>query len=193
MEFRYQVVRLWQQNAADLLRSGLATLPLAPLAVRSRKEVASVVQTLYQRLDTEADLQQGRELSAATFILLGLNYQEAFIKTLTQGVQKMKESSTYQMILREGLQEGRLKGLEEGRKTGLQEGRRTGRQEGRQEGIVVGLLDGERRSLMLQGTRRFGEPTEAQRARIDAATTREQLEVWLLSLLDASDWDGVFR
>ncbi|MBC7808469.1 MAG: hypothetical protein H7145_20230 [Akkermansiaceae bacterium] len=181
LHFGYGVVRLWQCDAKSLLRGGLATLPLAPLATTTPDETTTVVRDLHARLDKEPDSQNARELSTATFILLGLNYEEAFIRTLTQGVQKMKESSTYQMIVREGMQEG------------IREGMREGMREGIREGKAVGFLDGEKRSLILQGTRRFGEPTDAQRTRIESESTREQLEVWILALLDAKDWDTLFE
>ena len=176
LRFGYAVVRVWEQNAEQLLAGGLAALPLAPLAAKTRSEAAAFTQAVHARLDAEPDLQQARELSTATFILLGLKYEEAFIQTLTQGVQKMRESSTYQMIVREGMQEGRREGMREGMR----------------EGLSVGMLDGERRSLILQGTRKFGALSDAHREKIESAPSREQLEVWLLSVLDASDWNGVF-
>ena len=173
LQFEYALVRVWQQEAAALLQGGLATLPLAPLATKTPEEAAVVVQSVHTRLATQTDVEKARELSAATFILLGLNYGDDFISTLAQGVQKMKESSTYQMILREG--------------------REQGRNEGHNEGVLLGRLQEARDTLLFLGTRRFGEPDSTQRAKVESATSREQLEIWLLSLLDATDWDGVFR
>jgi predicted transposase YdaD len=40
--------------------------------------------------------------------LMGLNYSDELIDRLLQGVQNMKESVTYQKILREGRVEGRV-------------------------------------------------------------------------------------
>jgi hypothetical protein len=40
-------------------------------------------------------------LWAATFLLMGLRYAEAVISRVMEGVSGMKESVTYQMILRE--------------------------------------------------------------------------------------------
>ena len=177
LQFGYEIIRLWQQSVANLLGGGLAALPLAPLAAQTPQEVAMTVYAVHDRLYAEAELQQARDLSTATFILLGLTQSDAFLTTLTAGVQKMQESSFYQMILREGRNEGRNEGV------------RIGRDEGRTEG----QLAGEKRSLILQGTRRFGEPSPAHLARIEAATLPAQMEVWLLALLDADDWDGVFR
>lgn len=142
-------------------------MPLAPLATQNQADVATLTQAVHSRLDREGDTERARELSATTFILLGLNHSDAFINTLTKGVQKMRESSTYQMILREGRNEGIAIGRDEGR-------------------------EAEARELLLRmGTRRYGAPTAKQQARIEAESSRAQLEVWLLSLLDAPDWNTV--
>ncbi len=106
LQFGYAVVRLWQQDVAQLLAGGLAALPLAPLAAKSPREAADAVYAVHDRLYREIDAQKARELSTATFILLGLSYEDAFLKTLTIGVHKMQESSFYQMILREGAARG---------------------------------------------------------------------------------------
>lgn len=185
LRFAYSVVRVWEQDAQALLRGGLAALPLAPLAAKNEAEAAAVVQAVQQRLDTEADLNKARELSTATFTLLGLNYGDAFIETLTKGLLKMKESSFYQKILREGRSEGVA--------LGRSEGVALGRDEGMLEGMLLGRVQEAQNLLLLQGTRRFGVPTPEQRAQIESTTAREQLEIWLLSLLDAPDWNGVFR
>ncbi len=144
-----------------------------------------LVRAVHSRFDTETDIEKARELSAATFILLGLNHSDAFIATLTKGIQKMRESSTYQMILREGREEGRIIGHNEGRS----EGRSEGRDEGREEGRIVEA----RANLLLLGVRRFGALSGAQRERIETETSLPRLEVWLLSLLDAGSWAETLR
>ena len=175
LQFGYAVVRLWQQDVQKLLSGGLAALPLAPLAATSRAEVAATVYAVHTRLYQELDLAKARDLSTATFVLLGLSYEEAFLETLTLGVQKMQESSFYQMILREG----QVKGRTEGRTEGIEEGRDQGR------------LQEARENLLTLGIRRFGVPTEQQVVRINKEISRTQLEIWLLSLLDAKDWEDI--
>jgi predicted transposase YdaD len=120
-----------------------------------------VLNVVHYRFDREAEPARAEELSTATYVLLGLNYEDAFIKTLTSGVRKMRESSTYQAILREG----------------------------RDEGIILGRITEAQRTLILQGTSKFGKPTVEQREKVEIETSREQLEIWLLSLLTAPDWD----
>jgi predicted transposase YdaD len=61
-----------------------------------------------QRLDREATKSQAGMLWAATYVLMGLAYPDELIERLVEGVQGMKESVTYQKILREGRVEGRV-------------------------------------------------------------------------------------
>jgi hypothetical protein len=56
-----------------------------------------------RRLDAVASPRQAADLRSATYILMGLRYDdEALIRTLLGGVASMKESVTYQAIVREG-------------------------------------------------------------------------------------------
>ena len=103
------------------------------------------VLAVHARFYAEAGTEKARELSTATFVLLALSYDTAFLKTLTTGVREMRESSFYQMVLDEGEVTGRVREAQE--------------------------------LLLTLGTRRFGLPTGAQRARIETETSRAQLEV----------------
>ena len=162
--FRYNVVRVWQLDVDELLVGDLGTLPFAPVSNVRATDVPRVIQTMQSRIETEAsDDAEAAELWTATNVLMGLRYNSLSKARFLRGVRNMRDSITYKEIL----------------------------DEGRTEGRVEGRIEGERRTLLLQGTRQFGEPTREQRARLEAATTSEQLEVWLLSLLTASSWDEV--
>jgi predicted transposase YdaD len=104
---RYQVLRVWQLPAEDLLRGGLGTLPLAPISDVPREDLPRVVRRMRQRLRQE---QRARAMDvwAATHVLLGLRYSDGFARQLLQGVIGMKESATYQAIVAEGRVEGRV-------------------------------------------------------------------------------------
>ncbi len=95
----------------------------------------------------------------------------------------MKESTTYQAILREGRNEG----LIEGRNEGLIEGLNKGRDEGR--------IDEARRLLLLQGTRRFGEPDATITATLEAIHDINRLESLFEQIFDfnVKDWNGLLR
>ena len=117
-EFRYNVVRTWERPADEILAGGLATLPLAPLAKVKENELPAVIQAMRQRLDREATRGQAGMLWTATYVLMGLTYSDELIDRLLEGVQSMKESVTYQKILREGLAKGLVEGRAEGRVEG---------------------------------------------------------------------------
>ena len=95
-------------------------------------------------MENQATPAREDQLWVATFILMGLRFDDAFSRRLLEGAQGMKESVTYQSILREGMAEGRAMGIDEGREEA-------------------------RRLLMRQGVKRFGEPSATLRTRLEAA------------------------
>jgi hypothetical protein len=107
MDFKYEVVRLWEQSARRYLRGGLGTLPLAPLC-RTPPEstveegLAPVVRKIIERLSTEASQADRAKLLTATYILTGLRTSPDVSDRLFAEVSSMVESSTYQKILRDG-------------------------------------------------------------------------------------------
>jgi hypothetical protein len=96
--FCYRVVRLWRQPPETILSRGLATLPLAPLTVRSEADVAAVVREMQARLAAEAEPAQAGELWSATQILMWLSYRDAVIERVLKGVREMRESVTLQKV-----------------------------------------------------------------------------------------------
>lgn len=162
--FKYQVIRLWEQPVETLLKSGLGTLPLAPLADVERKQLPGVIQRMKERIDREAPPNDKPFLWTATFVLMGLRYPPEVTKQLLRGVREMKESSTYQAIL----------------------------EEGRIEGIAIGEAQGEVKEaqaiLLLMGTKRFGKPTARIRKKIESITSVERLERLVERLLDVTSW-----
>jgi predicted transposase YdaD len=84
----------------------------------------------------------------------------------------MRESSTYQMILNEGREEGLARGRDIGRSEGRQEGRQEGRNEGRQEG----LIQGEQSALLILLQEKFGAMPPDIELRIRATTDPIQLQ-----------------
>jgi predicted transposase YdaD len=115
----YKVLRVWRLPVEQLLVGGLGTLPLAPISNARRAELPGVVQRMQRRLRRE-DRARAADLWAATHVLLGLRYEEEFIRLLLQGVIGMKESVTYQAIVAEGRAEG---AVEEAQKALLLAGR----------------------------------------------------------------------
>lgn len=110
MAFRYEVVRLWRIPARKLLEGGIGTLPLAvlgqvPAKIALPDALRQVVRGIDERLAHEAPAEAARLMNAA-FILSGLRIPREEARTLFHGVVRMRESSTYQMILDEGQVKG---------------------------------------------------------------------------------------
>jgi predicted transposase YdaD len=116
---------------------------------------------------------------------MGLRSKHEVAAQLLEGVQNMRESTTYQAILREGREEGRIEGRVEGRNEG--------RVEGRNEGRVEGRVGEAQRMLLMLGETRFGAPDEATRGAIESIDDVERLERMTKRVLDTKihDWDGL--
>jgi predicted transposase YdaD len=118
LEFVYKLVRVWEIPVNVLLTGGLGTLPLAPISAVAEPQLPRVIDAMKRRLDLEAP-EEAKELWTATRIMMGLRWSPDRIGQLLKGVQGMKESTTYQEIIREGFEEGRT---EQARSSILQSG-----------------------------------------------------------------------
>jgi hypothetical protein len=151
VEFRYTVVRAWEQPLERLLGGGLGTLPVAPLAAVPRDEVAAVVETIDKRLVNETAPETAATIMEATLILAGLRLQEEQVQELRGKLRSMNittESSYYRLAVKEGMKEG------------IKEG-------GREEA---------RKLLLRVAETRLGPPDEKSRSTIDGIQELEELE-----------------
>ena len=151
--YNYRVVRLWKQEVETFLTSGASLLPLAPLANVREADLPGVVRRMSERLNQEPP-ERAAMLWGATYILMGLRYDDRFTNKVLEGVREMfEESTTFQAILRRGREEGREQG----------------RQEGREEGA--------RRLVVRLGSQRFGTaPDAATLAALEAIHDFPRLE-----------------
>lgn len=159
-DFRYEVIRLWLLPVKILLEGGLATLPLATLAMMAPDEIETVFSRMRRRIESEATPKEIGELLTASGILMGLRYKADVIKKLMQGVIQMKESSFYQMIL----------------------------DEGREEGSIKGEANEARKVILRIGRKRFGEPNAATSSQIEDIESLEKLEMLIDRLLEVESW-----
>ena len=182
VDFRYEVIKVWELPPDKLLTAGLGLLPLASVSAVGRHDVPKVIEKMAERLRQEVPRAVEADLWTATFILVGLRYSPEFAASLLQGVRNiMRESSTYQSIIEEGL----AKGLAEGRTVGLIEGRTVGLTEGRTEG--------RREDILKLGTKRFGEPTPQIHAALSGMNDIARLDTLMDRLLDVSSWDELMK
>ena len=133
LSFEYDVIRIWELSADELMSGGLGIAPLGLLTNDAASKLPELVRRLAERVRNEVSDETMRDrMLASSYILMGLRYDESVIESLFRGVQEMEESSTYRAILRKGLE----RGLTEGRV----EGRVEGRNEGRVEGLQLSLI-----------------------------------------------------
>src|SRR5207244_2379033 len=135
----YRVVRLWQEDPESFLTAGIGLVPLAPLINVSEADLPGVVRRMVERINAEPRPRAGKLLTA-TYLLMGMRYPDELVDQLLQGVQIMRESTTYQKILRDG------------------------------------RVEGEQKLLLLLGTQRFGQPSEAAVAAVEGIRDIDRLE-----------------
>jgi predicted transposase YdaD len=168
--FRYQLIRVWELPAEQLLAGGLGTLSLAPLGAVTQAELPGMIERMKVKLAAPRYRQVAGRLWTATKVLLGLRYERAFIEQLLRGVHGMKESVTYQAIVEEGVQKGLAQGLE--------------------KGLEKGRLEQTRHLLLLLGKQHFGRPASAKvRAQLETVPSLEILENLSGRLLQVRSWD----
>ncbi len=107
--FAYEIVRLWEVPAEQILSGGIGVLPLAPLAQFAPGTESAIIHRMQERINVEATPGEAATLWSSTLVLMGLRYNRDTAARLLQGVMAMRESDTYQAILEEG-------GLNEARK-----------------------------------------------------------------------------
>lgn len=106
--FRYQVIRVWELPVQPLLQGGLGLLALAPVSAVSERELPGVMREMKNRVTQVRDRGRLGRWWTAVYVLMGMRYDQALITQLLQGVLGMKESVTYQAIIREGAAQGEL-------------------------------------------------------------------------------------
>jgi predicted transposase YdaD len=139
-------------------------LPLAPIAKVEKEMLPDVVRQMRTRIDNEIPKPDGSALLSAAFVLTGLRYPSDFVQHLFRGVKEMRESSTYQAIIEEGVAEGIAKGRAEGEIKAATE-------------ILVDL-----------GRKRLGNPNDDVLSALDAIKSPERLETMAKSVLDVESW-----
>jgi hypothetical protein len=107
LEFRFEVVRLWQRPAEELLAGSLGTLPLAmlgapPEGLTTAEALPAVLRRLEDRIRAETTPPATAKLLTAAFIMTGMRLDPDAAANLFRGVQGMEESTTYQLIMRQG-------------------------------------------------------------------------------------------
>jgi hypothetical protein len=107
--YNYRVVRLWQEDSDAYLAGGVNLVPLAPLTNVAEESLPDLVRQMAARINAEP-APRAAKLWTAAYWLMGLRFSDELVAPLLEGVQNMRESTTYQATLREGRQEGHITG-----------------------------------------------------------------------------------
>jgi predicted transposase YdaD len=163
--FRYQVLRVWQIPPDTFLAGGLGLVPLAPIGAVTEGELPGIIKRIEKRLRAPRSRPMAPKIWAATYILMGLRYSAAVAGMLLRGVVSMKESTTYQAILQEGLEEGRKEGA----------------------------LTEARRALLIMGEHRLGVPDQHTRSALERIQMIERLEELMGRAGEVASWQELFE
>jgi hypothetical protein len=109
-EFGYEIIRLWERSAEDLLAGPLGTAPLAllgrlPEGVELVAGLRGVAERLLARLEREVPPERARKLLTAAWVLTGLRLRRDVARQVFRGVRAMRDSDTYMAIIDEGREE----------------------------------------------------------------------------------------
>ena len=111
MDFGYEVVRLWERPADELLAADLGVVPLAMLGrlpenLSLEDGLTVIAQRVGERVNKEAPADRARKLVTDAYLLTGLRLRRDAAARVFRGVRAMQESDTYLAILDEGQEKG---------------------------------------------------------------------------------------
>jgi hypothetical protein len=107
MDFAYQIERLWERPAEELLAGDIGVAPLAmlgrmPEELQLEDGLAAIARRVVERVMKEAPADRAKKLLIEALLLTGLRVSRGVAKSIFRGVHAMEESDTYLMIVDEG-------------------------------------------------------------------------------------------
>jgi predicted transposase YdaD len=178
LQFQYRVARVWEWSVEELLTGGLATLPLAPLSAEvSALDLPQIIRRIDERLRRETIAAEVSKLWTATYVLMGLRFSQELSTAVMQGVLSMKESVTYQAILREGEARGEARG----------------EATGEARGEARGALREARNSLLSVGRGLLGDPTKEQENLVNGIADLDLLRRRIANLPLVKTWEELLQ
>ncbi len=140
----YEVIRLYELDGGPILETQLPGLmPFVPL-MQPPAGVSSVTwlrQCVATTRQLPLDTASIDNLLMSTGIFGNLAYAPETIYSIISE-EDMRNSSIFQRLMQQPLEEARHEALQQGKEIGREEGREKGREEGREEGIELGMTRG---------------------------------------------------
>ena len=137
-DFRYTVLRVWDQPADRWLNAGVGLLPLALLTDEANADLPAVAGRFHDRLSAAPVSDKVRhEVRSSAFVLGGLRHKQDFlVKVFTNMSMTLEDSTTYQWILEKGIAKGQTLGDAVGLALGEARGEARGEVRGRVRTIL---------------------------------------------------------
>jgi hypothetical protein len=179
--FRYAVVRVWEESAANLLAAGLGLAPLALATNEAVTDPAGVFARFEDRLrgpDPPGNLEP--ELVNWAYVLAGLRHDPDTIRRLFMSMDDLLEASSVGPAIKE-IMETHGVGLGDAVRIKLI----------RDRDHWAGVLDHARDTVLRLGAKRFGPPPAGAEAAIRAEADRGRLDRLADRVLDAAGWDDL--
>lgn len=199
LHWQYQVIRLWEMAAEELLQWEQPALA-ALIGLTRLQPPETVLPHALRTIRRVVDGLERQRLLTALVALLPTEEVTQMVEKLLEESESLLLDTPYLRRMRElGRQEGVQIGREEGLQTGVQIGRQEGVQIGRQEGVEVGRQEGAQtlRATILEGAAHKFNPSLADYRRLEHALGQIHdlggLQPILLVLLDAPEIGDVLR
>lgn len=169
-EFRYTVLRVWQEPADTFLTAGPAFAPLALLTDEARADVPGMLGRFVGRLQRPGVPDTvGETVVRNGFVLCGLRYDQDQLRAMFMSIQSiLDDSSTAQWMRERGLKTFR-EAME----------------------FSWGELLTLRATLLRLGTKKFG-PESTVDGRLNEITDFQRLRRMTDRIFDATSWDDLF-
>lgn len=121
LDYGYEIVNFSEMEIETILAlNSIDILPILvlskPVGLNKKAHLKTILNIIIERTKG-CDIDSRKNLILKTEILAGINYSESVIYNIFEEIIKMldiKQSSTYQRILKEGLKEGIEQGIEQG-------------------------------------------------------------------------------
>lgn len=170
LQWQYQVIRLWQLEATDLLAQQNPFLAALVGQTHLQEPTQTLTAAVAQIRQVAEPEQKGQLLTALVSLLPD--------QELVRMVEKLLEQSEELLLDTPYLQRMRQIGWEQGREQGFEEGREEGREDGMRRAIIAGIV------------RRFNPPASDYLQlvkQLEQIHTVVALEELLTALFDAPD------